>query len=75
MAIFLLIVCHNTRYRMVAEQFQHSGWEGTANDSRVSFDTIARPDVNFLTTADGYYHVVESGYTNMLGFLAPYSRE
>lgn len=38
--------------------FVYTGWEGTANDSRVFFDAIARPEVNFLMTADGTFILV-----------------
>ncbi|GMP62051.1 hypothetical protein CsSME_00024301 [Camellia sinensis var. sinensis] len=46
------------------------GWEGSAADSRVLRDAINRP--NGLRIPTGYYYLVDAGYTNGQGFLAPY---
>ncbi|XP_028101705.1 protein ALP1-like [Camellia sinensis] len=46
------------------------GWEGSATDSRVLRDAINRP--NGLRIPTGYYYLVDVGYTNGQGFLAPY---
>ncbi|KAI5313845.1 hypothetical protein L3X38_043021 [Prunus dulcis] len=46
------------------------GWEGSASDSRVLRDAITRP--NGLRVPTGYYYLVDGGYTNGEGFLAPY---
>ncbi|GLT25958.1 hypothetical protein SLA2020_010560 [Shorea laevis] len=46
------------------------GWEGSASDSRVLRDAIARE--NGLRVPIGYYYLVDAGYTNGSGFLAPY---
>ncbi|GLT71732.1 hypothetical protein SLA2020_437300 [Shorea laevis] len=46
------------------------GWEGSASDSRVLHDAIARE--NGLRVPVGYYYLFDAGYTNGLGFLAPY---
>ncbi|KAI5325282.1 hypothetical protein L3X38_034356 [Prunus dulcis] len=46
------------------------GWEGSASDSRVLRDAITRP--NGLKVPNGYYYLVDGGYTNGEGFLAPY---
>ncbi|GJZ51889.1 ALP1-like protein, partial [Tanacetum coccineum] len=44
--------------------FVYTGWEGTANDSRV-----------FPLPKGDYFYVVDSGYPNLKGFLAPYQGE
>ncbi|KAK2365165.1 hypothetical protein QL285_030112 [Trifolium repens] len=46
------------------------GWEGSASDSRVLRDAISR--TNGLKVPTGYYYLVDAGYTNSEGFLAPY---
>ncbi|XP_050124808.1 protein ALP1-like [Malus sylvestris] len=46
------------------------GWEGSASDSRVLHDAITRP--NGFKVPAGYYYLVDGGYTNGEGFLAPY---
>ncbi|KAM6543783.1 hypothetical protein CsatB_008230 [Cannabis sativa] len=46
------------------------GWEGSASDSRVLRDAINRQ--NGLKIPKGYYYLVDGGYTNGEGFLAPY---
>ncbi|WOL07881.1 hypothetical protein Cni_G16630 [Canna indica] len=47
-----------------------SGWEGSASDSRVLRDAVTRP--NGLNVPVGNYYLVDGGYTNGDGFLAPY---
>ncbi|BFG41564.1 hypothetical protein CerSpe_278380 [Prunus speciosa] len=47
-----------------------SGWEGSASDSRVLRDALAR-DNSFQVPSDKYY-LVDAGYANGPGFLAPY---
>ncbi|XP_025611997.1 uncharacterized protein [Arachis hypogaea] len=47
-----------------------SGWEGSASDSRVLRDAITRR--NSLKIPHGNYYLVDAGYTNGPGFLAPY---
>ncbi|XP_020973031.1 protein ALP1-like [Arachis ipaensis] len=47
-----------------------SGWEGSASDSRVLRDVITRR--NSLKIPHGNYYLVDAGYTNSPGFLAPY---
>ncbi|XP_025678907.1 protein ALP1-like [Arachis hypogaea] len=47
-----------------------SGWEGSASDSRVLRDAISRR--NNLKIPIGNYYLVDAGYTNCKGFLAPY---
>ncbi|CAL5444433.1 unnamed protein product [Camellia sinensis] len=46
------------------------GWEGSTSDSRVLRDAISRP--NGLRVPTGSYYLVDAGYTNGEGFLAPY---
>ncbi|KAH9714534.1 DDE Tnp4 domain-containing protein [Citrus sinensis] len=55
--------------------FVYTGWEGTANDSRVFMDALNRPESGFPLPEEGYYYVVDSGYINMKGFLTPYRGE
>ncbi|XP_062103527.1 uncharacterized protein LOC133814604 [Humulus lupulus] len=54
--------------------YVYAGWEGTANDSRVLLDAI-RKDDNFPMPPPGKYYVVDFGYSNIYGFLAPYRGE
>ncbi|XP_028793577.1 uncharacterized protein LOC114749250 [Neltuma alba] len=46
------------------------GWEGSAADGRVLRDAISRR--NGLRVPQGQYYLVDAGYTNCEGFLAPY---
>ncbi|KMT01199.1 hypothetical protein BVRB_9g212180 [Beta vulgaris subsp. vulgaris] len=46
------------------------GWEGSTHDGRVLQDAISRP--NGLKVSQGAYYLVDAGYTNREGFLAPY---
>ncbi|KAF2295790.1 hypothetical protein GH714_034006 [Hevea brasiliensis] len=45
-------------------------WEGSATDGRILRDAITRR--NLLKIPHGYYYLVDAGYTNENGFLAPY---
>ncbi|KAL5552069.1 hypothetical protein UlMin_002245 [Ulmus minor] len=45
-------------------------WEGSAADSRVLRDALRRR--NGLNVPHGYYYLVDAGYSNCNGFLAPY---
>ncbi|KAF7826515.1 protein ALP1-like [Senna tora] len=47
-----------------------SGWEGSAADSRVLQSAILKP--NGLKVPEGEYYLVDAGFTNDQGFLAPY---
>ncbi|KAM1575948.1 hypothetical protein PS2_032196 [Malus domestica] len=49
-------------------------YRGTANDSRVLMDAITREENRFPMPQEGKYYVVDSGYANMSGFLAPYRK-
>ncbi|KAJ9538382.1 hypothetical protein OSB04_031115 [Centaurea solstitialis] len=46
------------------------GWEGSAADGRVLRDALLRP--HGLKVPRPYYYLVDAGYTNGQGFLAPY---
>ncbi|KAJ8765417.1 hypothetical protein K2173_013175 [Erythroxylum novogranatense] len=46
------------------------GWEGSVADARVLRDALSRR--NGLPIRDGYYYLVDVGYTNDKGFLAPF---
>lgn len=46
------------------------GWEGSAHDGRVLRDAISKR--NGLKVPNGNYYLVDGGYTNGKGFLAPF---
>ncbi|KAL2943114.1 Protein ALP1-like [Bienertia sinuspersici] len=46
------------------------GWEGSASDPRILGDTLRRP--NGLKVPRDKYFLVDLGYSNAQGFLAPY---
>ncbi|XP_023900451.1 uncharacterized protein LOC112012297 isoform X2 [Quercus suber] len=52
--------------------FVYPGWEGSAADSRVLRAVLDDPDQNFPQIPEGKYYLVDTGYSNMEGFLAPY---
>ncbi|KAG6521492.1 hypothetical protein ZIOFF_018613 [Zingiber officinale] len=52
--------------------FVYTGWEGTTNDSRVFIDALTKHKNNFPKPCDDQFYLVDSGYPNMSGFLAPY---
>ncbi|KAF7801641.1 protein ALP1-like [Senna tora] len=47
-----------------------AGWEGSAADSRVLQSAILK--LNGLKVPEGQYYLVDAGFTNGPGFLAPY---
>ncbi|KAL4287525.1 hypothetical protein AHAS_Ahas19G0194900 [Arachis hypogaea] len=47
-----------------------NGWKGSASDSRILQDAITHR--NSLKIPHGNYYLVDVGYTNGPGFLAPY---
>ncbi|XP_074557060.1 protein ANTAGONIST OF LIKE HETEROCHROMATIN PROTEIN 1-like [Curcuma longa] len=47
-----------------------AGWEGSVADCKVLRDAITR--TNGLKVPHGHYYLVNAGYTNCEGFLAPY---
>ncbi|KAL5560435.1 hypothetical protein UlMin_036646 [Ulmus minor] len=49
-----------------------AGWEGSVHDSRVLRDSMSDPTFSFPTPPGEKYFLVDSGYANRRGFLAPY---
>ncbi|XP_057787503.1 uncharacterized protein LOC131004763 [Salvia miltiorrhiza] len=47
-----------------------SGWEGSANDSRILRDALNRP--HGLKVPKGKYYLCDNGYANSEGFLTPF---
>ncbi|KAG5517408.1 hypothetical protein RHGRI_037968 [Rhododendron griersonianum] len=63
LGIFLNIVGHNERNRVIQERFEHSG------------ETISRHFNNVLKAVKSLsrkYYLVDSGYSNTEGFIAPF---
>eukprot|EP00262_Sarcandra_glabra_P011918 TRINITY_DN2954_c0_g1_i1.p1 TRINITY_DN2954_c0_g1~~TRINITY_DN2954_c0_g1_i1.p1 ORF type:complete len:246 (-),score=33.65 TRINITY_DN2954_c0_g1_i1:94-831(-) len=54
-------------------QYILAGWEGSAPDSKVLYSALSRP-TNKLPVPEGKYYLVDTGYPNMRGFIAPYRR-
>ncbi|XP_057971689.1 uncharacterized protein LOC131160255 isoform X2 [Malania oleifera] len=52
--------------------FIYPGWEGSAADSRVLNAVLHDPDQNFPPILEGRYYLVDSGYSNVEGFIAPF---
>ncbi|KAI8031058.1 putative nuclease HARBI1 [Camellia lanceoleosa] len=52
--------------------FIYPGWEGSVADSRVLRAVLHNPDQNFPQIPEGKYYLVDSGYLNMEGFIAPF---
>ncbi|XP_024007914.1 uncharacterized protein LOC112083924 [Eutrema salsugineum] len=50
------------------------GMAGSTHDSRV-LETAIRDDPMFPKPPDGKYYLVDSGYANRLGYLAPYRKD
>ncbi|KAL4568308.1 hypothetical protein LXL04_023917 [Taraxacum kok-saghyz] len=50
------------------------GWEGSAHDTRVFLHAIETPAMNFPKPPEGKYYIVDKGYPDRKGYLAPYSR-
>jgi hypothetical protein len=46
------------------------GWEGSTSDSQVLWGAMSREDA--FVVPNGKYYLVDAGYTNSPGFLAPY---
>ncbi|XP_021769643.1 uncharacterized protein LOC110733849 [Chenopodium quinoa] len=56
--------------------FVMAGWEGSANDSRIFWETITNvEETKFPMPPTRKYYLVDSGYTNIPGFLPPYRGE
>ncbi|XP_038709357.1 protein ALP1-like [Tripterygium wilfordii] len=52
-----------------------AGWEGSAHDSRVLEHSLRHEILNFPKPPLGKYYLVDAGYANKTGFLAPYKGE
>lgn len=52
--------------------FIYPGWEGSAAGSRVLKAVLDDPHQNFPCIPEGKYYLVDSGYANMKGFIAPF---
>ncbi|XP_028111582.1 uncharacterized protein LOC114309905 [Camellia sinensis] len=52
-----------------------SGWEGSAHNTRIFLDTIRNPSYNFPKPQGDEFYLVDTGYPNMKGYLAPYKGE
>jgi len=48
------------------------GWPGSAHDTRVFLDTLVTYKDKFPHPPEGKYYLVDSGYPNRKGYLAPY---
>ncbi|KAK9280578.1 hypothetical protein L1049_014272 [Liquidambar formosana] len=70
LAILLLTIGYNESNRNTQERFQHSGETISQH-----FNEVLRAMVKFGQQNDCKYYVVDAGYPNMPGFLAPYKGE
>ncbi|KAL4586007.1 hypothetical protein LXL04_010637 [Taraxacum kok-saghyz] len=52
--------------------FVLAGWEGTAHDTRIFNEALRRQELRFPHPAGDKYYVVDAGYPNTRGYLAPY---
>ncbi|XP_076940643.1 uncharacterized protein LOC143609906 [Bidens hawaiensis] len=52
--------------------FVWAGWEGAAHDTRIFNEALQRPDLKFPYPTGAKYYVVDAGYPNTKGYLAPY---
>ncbi|PSR88066.1 Nuclease [Actinidia chinensis var. chinensis] len=52
--------------------FIYPGWEGSVTDSRVLRAVLDDPDQNFPQIPEGKYYLVDWGYSNTEGFIAPF---
>ncbi|KAI3773729.1 hypothetical protein L1987_48259 [Smallanthus sonchifolius] len=52
--------------------FVWAGWEGTAHDTRIFNEALRRPELHFPRPTGDKYYVVDAGYPNTKGYLAPF---
>ncbi|WCJ41876.1 hypothetical protein M5689_022715 [Euphorbia peplus] len=52
--------------------FVLAGWEGTAHDSRLFRYAINKKEIKFPKPPPGKYYLVDAGYPQIEGYLAPY---
>nr|KAJ0205939.1 hypothetical protein LSAT_V11C500290280 [Lactuca sativa] len=65
---YIMVVCDFN----MCFTFVWAGWEGTAHDTRIFDEVLQIPDLNFPYTTGDKYYVVDAGYPNTRGYLAPY---
>ncbi|XP_038699641.1 putative nuclease HARBI1 [Tripterygium wilfordii] len=49
-----------------------AGWEGSAHDSQIFSTVLSNGNSKFPHPPSGKYYLVDSGYPNQSGYLAPY---
>ncbi|KAK2653429.1 hypothetical protein Ddye_013285 [Dipteronia dyeriana] len=52
--------------------FVWPGWEGSAHDTRIFLEALRNTVFKFPIPPDDKYYLVDVGYPNMKGYLAPY---
>jgi hypothetical protein len=52
--------------------FVVAGWPGSVHDMRVFKDAIGKYEDRFPHPPEGKFYLVDSGYPNRIGYLAPY---
>ncbi|RWR90741.1 putative nuclease HARBI1 [Cinnamomum micranthum f. kanehirae] len=52
-------------------QYVFTGWEGSASDSKILQNALSRP-YNRIQVPTGKFYLVDGGYANTRGFVAPY---
>ncbi|XP_028111268.1 uncharacterized protein LOC114309688 [Camellia sinensis] len=52
--------------------FISCGWEGSMHDSRIFNEILTNDNVPFPHPDEGKYYLVDSGYANRIGYLAPF---
>ncbi|KAL4582191.1 hypothetical protein LXL04_006733 [Taraxacum kok-saghyz] len=52
--------------------FVWAGWEGTTHDTRIFNESLQRSELHFPRPMGEKYYVVDAGYPNTRGYLAPY---
>jgi hypothetical protein len=64
----VMVVCDfDMRFTFVV-----TGWPGSVHDTRVFLDTLLTYQNQFPKPPNGKYYLVDSGYPNRKGYLAPY---
>ncbi|KAH7836884.1 hypothetical protein Vadar_006942 [Vaccinium darrowii] len=73
MFIFLHVIGHNVRFRVVAGRLYRSWWEGSAHDSRILDHALSRP--RGFKVLEGKYYLGDAGYGVRRGNISPYRGE
>ncbi|XP_057504817.1 protein ALP1-like [Actinidia eriantha] len=55
--------------------FVSAGWEGSMHDTRIFYNVVLDTNKNFPYPQEDKYYLVDAGYPNRKGFLAPYKGE